>query len=556
MKIFVWIVLLFQITSLVATKSIILTKRQMCDLELIMNGGFAPLQGFMNSADYERVVVEMRLADGNVWPIPITLDIDEEFALGLTLGEHLLLKSSDGTTLADLQVEDLYKPNKMLEAQYVYTTTSLDHPGVNYLLHKTKEFYVGGSITKIAMPVYCDFMQFRKSPQQLKELFRQQGYDKVVAFQTRNPMHRAHYELTRRAVEQIGGHLLIHPVVGLTKPGDIDYVTRVHCYKAVYKKYPKDLATLSLLPLSMRMAGPREALWHALIRKNYGCTHFIVGRDHAGPGPDRYGNNFYEPYDAQDMVRSYQDEIGITMIPFQEMQYVESEDTYYPADQVPLGAEVKTISGTQLRAALYSGTEIPEWFSFPEVVFQLRRACQPKHRRGITIFLTGLSAAGKSTIAQALLCKLSEIDQHRKISILDGDIIRQNLSQGLGFSKKDRSINVRRAGFVASEITKHGGVAICALIAPYEEDRMFNRQVITEVGNYIEVYVSTPLEVCQERDPKGLYSTTTSHMTGVSDPYEIPKKPDLIIDTTKHSVDEEVSMIIDHLYKEGLLIND
>lgn len=543
--------------ALYANQSIVLTKRQMCDLELLTNGAFDPLTGFMNQNDYNQVVENMCLEDGTIWPIPITLDISNEFASKIALNTTIQLLHPEGYTLATMQITDIWKPNKLKEAQLVYGTTSLEHPGVQFLFQQVQELYVGGKVTSVHAPKYYDFIELRKTPRELKQYFKEMGYSKVIAFQTRNPMHRAHQELTFRAAKQINGHLLIHPAVGLTRPGDIDYFTRVRCYKHLLKYYPEGSVTLSLLPISMRMAGPREALWHAIIRKNYGCTHFIVGRDHAGPGKDSSGKDFYGPYDAQLLVQQYAEKIGITILPFQEMVYVPSDDTYYPANEIPQGKEILTISGTKLRSLLKDGLEIPTWFSYPEVIAELRQSYPPKAKQGFVLFLTGLSGSGKSTIANALAIKLTEL-QRRRITILDGDIIRHNLSQGLGFSKGDRSINVRRAGFVANEVAKHGGIAIQALIAPYIADREYCRNTISEFGGFIEIFISTPLSICKERDPKGLYAKADAgeiqQFTGVSDPYEMPVNPEITIDTSKLSVEDAVNLVIKHL-KDKKYIN-
>lgn len=537
--------------------SLILTKRQLCDIELLLNGGFAPLTGFMQQADYDTVVNTMRLANGHVWPMPIVLDVTEKQAHDITVGSSIALKDPEGFTLAYIKVAEVWQPDKAHEAQLVYGTQNTDHPGVKYLINNTGSHYVGGPVSLVMHPKHYDFQELRLTPDQVKAHLRAHGHTNVVAFQTRNPMHRAHYELTRRAAKQLGAHLLIHPVVGQTKPGDIDHFTRVRCYKKLLQFYPEKSATLSLLPLAMRMAGPREALWHALIRKNYGCTHFIVGRDHAGPGKDSTGKDFYGPYDAQELVKQYADEIGITMVPFQEMLYVENEDTYYPANEVPADAQVLSISGTQLRDMLQKGTAIPAWFSFPEVVEELYRSHKPRHQQGFTVFCTGLPSSGKSTIANALAIKLMEI-QERSVSILDGDLVRHYLSTELGFSKEHRSLNVRRVGYVAHEITKSGGISICAMIAPFEEDRNHNRSLISEHGGYIEVYVGTPLATCEERDPKGLYAKARQgiipQFTGISDPYEIPSRPTITVDSSIHTTEEIVAKIIALLKSEGYLL--
>ncbi len=533
--------------------SIVLTQRQLCDLELLLNGGFHPLEGYMNSKDYDRVVQEMRLADGQIWPIPIVLDIKEKDLERLSGAQQIILKEPEGFSVALLTVAEIWKPNKSIEAEKVYGTLNAEHPGVAYLFNSTGEYYVAGKVQQIKKPKHYDFIALRKTPEELKAHFEVLGVKRVVAFQTRNPMHRAHVELTKRASEQIEGHLLLQPAVGMTKPGDVDYFTRVKCYQKLLKYFPKGSVTLSLLPIAMRMAGPREALWHAIIRKNYGCTHFIVGRDHAGPGEDSQGRPFYDPYAAQKLAREYSSEIGIEIIPFTEMVYVKEDDNYQQVDLVAPGKTKLMISGTKLRKMLHEGKEIPPWFSFPEVIEELQKVYPPKEKQGFTLLFTGLSGAGKSTLANALAIKLMEI-QERPVTILDGDIIRTHLSSELGFSKEHRSINARRVGFVASEITKNHGIAICAFIGPYEKDRAYNRDLISERGGYIEIYVSTPLKECERRDTKGLYTQAKQGklkgMSGVDDIYEEPLHPDIRIDASQVEIDDAINYIVDYLKQE------
>jgi len=533
-----------------------LTDRQVNDLELLLNGGFSPLMGFMGRADYETVLDEMRLADGTLWPMPITLDVAEAFADGLDPGGTIALRDPEGVMLAALTVSDVWTPDRQHEAQEVFGTTNAEHPAVDYLFHQANPVYVGGTLQGVQLPVHYDFRSLRRTPAELRARFVEMGWRKVVAFQTRNPMHRAHVELTKRAATEIGGNLLIHPVVGLTKPGDVDHYTRVRAYQAVLERYPRQTATLSLLPLAMRMGGPREAVWHAIIRKNHGVTHFIVGRDHAGPGSDSSGKPFYGPYDAQELLSRHEEELGVSMVPFKMMVYLEDRDAYAPIDEVPEGTRTLSISGTELRERLADGREIPDWFTYPEVVEELRRTHPPRSKQGFTVFFTGLSGSGKSTIANALLVKLSEIGG-RPITILDGDLVRKNLSSELGFSKEHRDINIRRIGFVASEITKHRGIAICAPIAPYERIRRENRELISAYGGYVLVYVDTPLEVCEQRDRKGLYAKARAgiikEFTGISDPYEAPTDADVVIDTTETSPEEAANHVIIALERLGYL---
>ncbi|MEJ2368734.1 MAG: bifunctional sulfate adenylyltransferase/adenylylsulfate kinase [Acidobacteriota bacterium] len=533
-----------------------LNDRQICDLELLLNGGFSPLAGFMTRRDYDPVCEKMRLADGTLWPMPITLDVTEAFAQTVEKGKTVALRDPEGVMLAALEVEDIWTPDRKAEAAAVFGTENPDHPGVNYLLNKANPVYVGGTLKGIQLPIHYDFREVRLTPSEVRADFARKGWRRVVAFQTRNPMHRAHLELTTRAAREMEANLLIHPSVGMTKPGDVDHYTRVRCYQALLPHYPKQTVKLSLLPLAMRMGGPREALWHALIRKNYGCTHFIVGRDHAGPGKDRAGNPFYGPYDAQDLFKKHQDEMGIEMVPFRMVVYVEDDDAYMPQDEVPEGARVLTISGTELRKRLAEGREIPSWFTYPEVAQELRKTHPPRSKQGFTVFFTGLSGSGKSTIAKTLLVKLLEMGG-RPITLLDGDIVRKNLSSELGFSKEHRDLNIRRIGFVASEITKNGGIALCAPIAPYRNVRRDNKALISAVGGYILVHVATPLEVCETRDRKGLYAKARAgiikEFTGISDPYEAPEYPEVKLDTTDLSPEECAQAILLHLEREGYI---
>ena len=531
-----------------------LMDRQLCDLELLLNGGFSPLRGFLGRKDYESVRDDLRLADGTLWSMPVTLDVTRELAESLTPGAGLALRDPEGVMLAALTVDDMWEPDLAREAKRVFGTASPEHPGVAHLLSRTHPVYVGGTIAGLQLPLHYDFKDLRNTPRELREEFAKLGWRRVVAFQTRNPMHRAHQELTLRAVRDAEASLLIHPVVGLTKPGDVDHFTRVRCYRALMARYPAGTARLSLLNLTMRMGGPREAVWHALIRKNHGCTHLIVGRDHAGPGSDSKGKPFYGPYDAQELMKEYRDELGVEMVPFRMMVYIEETASFEPEDQVPAGVTAKNISGTQLREWLAQGKDIPEWFTFPEVVEELRRSHPPRARQGFTVFFTGLSGSGKSTIANILQEKLLEIGG-RSVTLLDGDLVRKNLSSELGFSREHRDLNIQRVGFVAAEITKAGGIAICAPIAPYDHVRKQNRQLILASGGYTLVHVSTPVEVCEQRDRKGLYAKARAgiikEFTGISDPYEVPDDADVVIDTTDITPEEAAHQVLLHLQREG-----
>jgi len=533
-----------------------LTPRQVCDLELLMNGGFNPLKGFLTEADYNGVVENMRLADGTLWPMPITLDVSEAFAGQVEPGQDIALRDQEGVILAILSVTDKYTPNKAREAEMVFGADDLAHPAVNYLHNQAGPVYLGGPVVGIQQPVHYDFKARRDTPNELRAFFRKMGWRRIVAFQTRNPLHRAHQELTFRAAREAQANLLIHPVVGMTKPGDIDHFTRVRCYEAVLDQYPATTTTMSLLNLAMRMAGPREAVWHGIIRRNHGCTHMIVGRDHAGPGKNSAGQDFYDPYAAQELFGKYQDEIGVEMVDFKQMVYVQERAQYEPRDEVEAGATILDISGTELRRRLAEGLEIPDWFSFPSVVTELRRTRPPRANQGFTVFFTGFSGSGKSTIANALMVKLMEMGG-RPVTLLDGDVVRKHLSSELGFSKEHRDINIKRIGYVASEITKNGGIAICAPIAPYTATRRAVREMIEQYGAFVEVHVATSIEECEKRDRKGLYKLAREgkikEFTGISDPYEVPESPELRVETENVDVDNCAHQVILKLESMGLI---
>ncbi len=539
--------------SLTALPRLNLKDRQFHDLELLLVEGFAPLTGFMNEDDYRSVVDTMRLRDGSLFPIPIVLDIRETDPY--TIGDTLLLCDPFGNPLATMEVTSRYTPDKIHEVRQVYGTEDRAHPGVRYVLDEMGPVYIGGPVTLHALPTRNDFTELRHTPAELKSYFAEKGWDTVVGFQTRNPMHRAHFELVKRAHERTGAPVLVHPVVGMTKPGDIDYVTRVHTYSVVCKKYGKDFTHLSLLPLAMRMAGPREALWHALIRKNYGCTHFIVGRDHAGPGKGSDGKDFYGPYEARDLVLKHADEIGMVIVPSDELAYSKTRNTYVATNEITPDDVIENISGTEFRRRLRAGEDIPEWFSFTESIDILRKSIRRESEKSVVFFFTGLSCSGKTTLATKLLAALQS-RFHRPITFLDGDVIREHLSKGLGFSKEDRDENVRRVGFVASEIARHGGIVICSLIAPYEGARRAARALVEQYGVFMEIYVDTSLEECARRDTKGLYKKAQEgliqNFTGVNDPYEIPERPEFIAKTEEGNPDELAEKLIAYCEEKGV----
>jgi sulfate adenylyltransferase len=533
-----------------------LSNRQLCDVECLLTDVFFPLVGFHEKEDYDSVCHNMRLCSGALWPIPITLDVSEQFASQLTLNENIILTNNENTPVALLTISSIWQPDKEQEALLIFGSNDRKHPGVHYLFEEANAWYLGGKLTSISPITHYDFVQYRHTPAQLKQLFKLYDWSKVIAFQTRNPIYKAHFELTQRAAKNTNAHLLIHPVIGLTKPGDIEPVTRVKCYEKILEKYPKQDAMLSLLPLAMRMAGPKEALWHAIIRKNYGVTHFIVGRDHAGPGLNSQGMSFYEPYDAQLLLQVHSQEIGIEIVACPTVVYAKEKAKFLTIDEITSNDTIETISGTRLRRRLENRLPIPDWFSFPDIIQILQKAYPTKLEQGYTVFFTGLSGSGKSTLAKALYAKIREFNQ-RQVTLLDGDVVRKNLSGELGFCKTDRDTHIKRMGYVAAEITKHQGIAICAAIAPYEATRRLIREMVSQHGGFIEIHVSTPINICKKRDIKGLYKKAMlgliTGFTGVDDPYEEPIDADIIIDTSISSVDDSVDVIFNKLATMGFI---
>ena len=534
---------------------ILLNDRQLCDFELLATGAFSPLTGFMNREDYASVVDRMRLADDTLWPIPICLDVTAAAAASLAVGQPAAVRDPEGFLLAVLHVEDIWTPDRDVEAFQVYGTTDAKHPGVHYLLHESGRNYIGGTLEVLSLPIHFDFRKQRMTPAEVRETYRKLGWHRVVGFQTRNPVHRPQLEIIQRAMQQANANLLILPLTGMRESGNFDHYTRVRCYQAIAKRFPPDSHLLSLLPLAIRMAGPRNALLHTLIAKNYGCTHFIIGRDHASPwGGGNGGRALYGTNAARDLVAAHCGEVGVVMVAFEEMVYLPYEDEFGFIDQVEDGTQTLSLTGTDIRDRLRSGRRIPEWATFPEVLEELRKAYPLPEKQGFTVFLTGLSGAGKSTIAKILYARFLEIGG-RPVTLLDGDIVRHNLSSELTFSRAHRDINVRRIGFVAGEITKNRGIAICAPIAPYENTRAEIRREIETYGGFFEVHVATPIAVCEKRDRKGMYARARAGkikgFTGVDDPYEIPESPELRIDTTDLAPEESARQILLLLGQRG-----
>ena len=540
--------------------SITLNKRQLCDLEMLINGALSPLTGYMDKKTYDAVIQNGRLPDNLLWPIPLVLDVDAQTAEQLKSGDKVALRDTEGFMPAVLTVSDIWKADKKLEAESIYGTASELHPGVAYLIKQSNEYYIGGQLKGIELPSHFDFENLWSTPAELRARFKKRGWRNVLSFQTSKPMHKVHQEITLQAARNAQAHILIHPTVGTTKPGDLHYYARVHCYQAIQKYYPDNLAMMSLLPMAMRMAGPKEALWHAIINKNYGCSHMLIGPQHASPpaySSENSSENFYAQSSAQDYVIKHEKELDIKVIATEETRYVPARKTFLPISSIKKDKlESEMLSHSEVKRRLHSNTRIPDWFSYPEVLKALSKAYPARCQQGFTLFFTGLSGSGKSTLAKIIYAKMIELGA-RPVTLLDGDIVRHNLSSELGFSRNDRNINVRRISFVANEITKNGGIAICAPIAPYTQMRRDARSLIEQFGAFIEVHVSTSLEVCESRDRKGLYAKARKgiipEFTGISDPYEPPEKPELRIDTNNFSPMEAAQEIYLYLFREGFI---
>ncbi|MCI0869921.1 MAG: bifunctional sulfate adenylyltransferase/adenylylsulfate kinase [Chloroflexi bacterium] len=533
--------------------SIQVSERIVCDLELLATGGFSPLDRFMGEEDHKRVLDDMRLSNGRLFPIPVTFPVDP--GDGMKLDSQIAIRNAKNELLAIMNVEEIYEWDRAEVAAKAFGTTDAAHPLVAEM-NRWGSLNISGPIQVLQLPSHPDFRESRLTPAQTRERLLGFGYENVVAFQTRNPLHRVHEELTKRAADTVGGVLLLHPVVGLTRPGDVDHYTRVRTYKALTENYYEgNRVLLALLPLAMRMAGPREALWHMLIRRNHGANHFVVGRDHAGPGNDSTGKPFYGPYDAQEMAEEHSEELGVKVVPFSELVYLPDEDRYEEVSKIPANTTTASISGTQVREQfLNAGRLLPDWFTRPEVAAILSESYPPRFRQGVCIWFTGLSGSGKTTTADVLTVLLME--HGRQVTSLDGDVVRTHLSKGLGFSAEDRDTNIRRIGFVASEIVRHGGTAVCAAVSPYKATRDEVRAMVGS-DRFIEVFVDTPLDVCESRDAKGMYAMARrgeiKGFTGIDDPYESPDNPEITLDTVSRTPEENARLIIDILRRDGFI---
>ncbi len=550
--------------------SIDLDHRQTCDLELLLNGGYSPLRGFMGRADYDSVLKDMRLANGAFWPMPIMLDIDAKTAASLNPGMRVALRDLEGFMLAVLTVSDTWEADRSAEISAKVTG----------LTQSARTHYLGGGLQGLAQPVRHDYASLWLTPQALRDFFIRHGWQRVAAFKTQRALHRAEHDFTQQAAAEHQASLLISPIMSTIRSDTLDYHNQMRCYQAVMPHYPASTTTLALLPLTLRgavssgirppwmaevskmqehffdlplvtlalpcAAGVRELLWHAMVYRNHGCTHLIIDQRDLPDGTDLDG--------LRSGFAAFQKEIGVELIMMPPLVYVEDRAQHMPKDKVPEGARVIDFSGVELRRRLTEGLEIPPWFSYAGVLQALRQAQPARSQRGFTIFFTGLSGAGKSTIAKALMIKLLEMGG-RNVTLLDGDVVRKHLSSELGFSKEHRDINVRRIGYVASEITKHGGIAICAPIAPYTAMRRAVREMIEPLGGFFETYICTSIEVCEGRDRKGLYAKARAGLvkefTGISDPYEVPEHPEVMLDTSVLSVDEAVQQILLRLERDG-----
>ena len=531
-----------------------LTPRNICDLELLATGAFSPLDRFLGEADYQSVMSDMRLVSGALFPLPVTLTIST--GAPVKIDEEIALVDLRNNILGVMRVEEIYSWDRQLEARLAYGTNDVRHPLVAEM-NSWGDLCISGALRVLRLPQYYDFRNLRLTPAQVRQRLVALGRKNVVAFQTRNPLHRAHEELTTRAAREVDGVLLLHPVVGLTKPGDIDHFTRVRSYKVLAERYYDPQQTLlALLPLAMRMAGPREALWHALIRRNFGANHLIVGRDHGSPGKDSNEQPFYGPYDAQELVAKFADETGVRPLPFSELIYLPAEDRYEEVSRIPNGTRTTSISGSEVRENyLQRGRTLPNWFTRPEVASILAAAHPARHQQGFCLWFTGLSGSGKSTTAEILIVKL--LEHGRQVTALDGDVVRTHLSKGLGFSKEDRDTNIRRIGYVAAEISRHGGGVICAAVSPYRATRNECRAMVGS-QQFIEIFVDTPLEVCEGRDTKGMYKQAREgkikNFTGIDDPYERPLNPELVIDTVNYSAEQNADRILNYLVEGGFVL--
>ncbi|MCP3873082.1 MAG: bifunctional sulfate adenylyltransferase/adenylylsulfate kinase [Desulfobacteraceae bacterium] len=535
---------------------VILNDRQICDFELLTTGVFSPLKGFMKQIDYESVLDRMRLESGELWPIPICLDIPENLAKTLETGQSVVLRDSEGFLLGVMNIEDIWPLDIEKEALAIYDTTDKSHPGVDYLFNTSGKYYIGGEIQALNLPIHSDFRQIRNTPAEIQKLFKKLGWKRIVGFQTRQPIHRPQFEMTIQAMQKARANLLLLPIAGVTKPGDFDHFTRMRCYQKVAAHYPPDSYMLNLLPMAMRMAGPREAILHMIIGKNFGCTHFVIGHQHASPGNDSKNNPFYKYDDATLLAGKTTKELGVETITFEEMVYLPFEDEYKIASKVPKDTDTISFTGTDIQKRIRNGKKVPDWATFPDVIHELQKSYPPPSKQGLAIFCTGLSGAGKSTIAKILYSRFLEIGT-RPVTLLDGDIVRRNLSSELNFSKEHRDINVKRIGFVAAEIAKNRGVAICAPIAPYEKTRAQIRKSIEAHGGFFEIHVSTPITECEKRDRKGMYAKARAGLlkgfTGVDDPYEDPSKPELRIDTTSLTPDEAAQEVLLYISQKGYI---
>jgi sulfate adenylyltransferase len=536
--------------------SLDLSWKQICELELLLNGALSPLTGYMNQAERHSVLSGMKLPDGLFWPRPVMLVVSEKAAQNLAAGQTVALRDSEGVMPAILHISEVWPADP--EAEMALAEAS----GVPLARTQAEagQFYVGGRLEGVTLPPRHDFLNLRLTPAEMREQFARLGWRKVMAYQPSQALHRPQYEFLLRTAMQQEANLLIHAVAGSDPVLESGHFALVRACQALMPRLPASTSMLALNPMTPWAAGPRKTLLKAIMARNYGCSQLVTGGETVleslhKESSQRRGQD--TPNLSSDTVYAVAKEsLGVTLLPFPRMVYVEDRDEWLPEETVPADTRSESMSGAELTRRLMQNIKVPEWFSFPEVLDEMRKAYPPRKQQGFTVFFTGLSGSGKSTIARALTVRLMEMGG-RRVSLLDGDIVRTHLSSELGFSKAHRDINIRRIGFVASEITKHGGTAICAPIAPYQATRRAVRSMIEEWGGFLEIHVSTSVEVCEGRDRKGLYAKARAGLipefTGVSDPYEIPENAELTIDTTRYSVEEAVQMIVLKLEHEGYL---
>jgi sulfate adenylyltransferase len=507
-----------------------LGEAQLGELELLTSGVFAPLRGFMDAADVAAVDVRGTLADGMPWPVPVILDVPAD-AIPPD-ADHLVLQDQEGSPLAVLAItERLAKPSVVRLA---------------------------GPVTALREPEHGPFRQLRRRPEEVRAELSADAASpatspgatagNVLAYATRRPLNKRHIGQLRHFASQLNARLLVLPLIA----GPADVVTRpealVRTVLAASQHLPADTLVVPV-PLASRAAEPdaktADLRAAAVVAAAYGATHLLADAPGLAGSP---GGTKPGPLDLPG--------VPIPVIGTGEWAYDPRSEVWRPLALIEPGAEQGELTDSELGALLDSGAEIPAWFAPPSVARELRRARPPRAERGLAIFFTGLSGSGKSTVARGLAEALIERGD-RTVSLLDGDQVRHLLSAGLTFSRADRDLNIARIGYVAAEVARHGGIAICAPIAPYAQARAAAREMVTEVGDFLLIYISTPVDVCAARDRKGLYAKARAGLikgfTGVSDPYEEPRDADLVLDTSAMTRQQAVDSVLKLLSTGGWL---